>query len=74
MSIKNSFNFFSFPPEKTFKDSKEIFAINYLQCWLLLKEKQIGTEKTVFCKERKIFNCTTDATLNAYPLSNLSVI
>lgn len=54
MSIKNSFNFFSFPPEKTFRDSKEIFAINYLQCWLL-KEKQIETEKTIFGKKKKRF-------------------
>lgn len=51
----------------------EVFAINYLQCWLLLREKQIKTEKTLFCNEGKMFNSTTDATLNAYLLASLGI-
>lgn len=77
LSIKNSFNYFFLFVQKSpyfFRDLKEIFAINYLHCWLLLREKQTEKDKTVVCKERNIFHCTTDATLNAYPLSNLSVI
>lgn len=64
VSLKNSFKFFSFPPVKTFRDLKELFAISYLQCWLPLKEKQIKTLKTILAKkERKTLNSLTGVTL-----------
>lgn len=70
--IRNIFRKMSRHSHNTHLD-KEAFAINYLQCWLLLREKQIKTEKTLFCNEGKMFNSTTDVTLNAYLLASLGI-
>lgn len=46
---KSSFNFSFFLQKSlySFRDLKEVFAINYLNCWLLLREEQIETGKTI---------------------------
>lgn len=46
---KSSFNFpFLFQKSLySFRDLKEIFSINHLKCWSLVREKQIETGKTI---------------------------
>lgn len=69
MSMKVALIFLFQKSLYSFRDLKEMFAINHLKCWSLVREEQIEAGKTTVWKD-----CTADATVNAHPLSTLSVI